>query len=139
ILVPAVAALMGTVRLESSRLTGGVLAVEGLDLLSVAALAERLRPELAGNDDALAVRIDADGGRRVRRFRPSSPDLGGKLSAWRRDGVYWITGGQGGLGRLFAAHLARAGAGTIVLSGRSPHAKSEELLAELAALGTAAE
>jgi acyl transferase domain-containing protein/NAD(P)-dependent dehydrogenase (short-subunit alcohol dehydrogenase family)/acyl carrier protein len=36
----------------------------------------------------------------------------------RSDGVYIITGGNGGLGRVFATYLAAKNAGTIVLTGR---------------------
>ncbi|GJM16961.1 MAG: hypothetical protein DHS20C13_22880 [Thermodesulfobacteriota bacterium] len=34
-------------------------------------------------------------------------------------GVYWITGGLGGLGKIFSGYLVECGAGVLVLSGRS--------------------
>src|ERR1019366_6845621 len=40
------------------------------------------------------------------------------LPAVSADGVYWITGGAGGLGLIFARALAARGATKIVLSGR---------------------
>ena len=41
------------------------------------------------------------------------------VNPWRQDGVYLITGGAGGLGRLIATHIAnRAPRGTIILCGR---------------------
>jgi polyketide synthase PksN len=52
---------------------------------------------------------------------------------WREQGVYLITGGGGGLGRLLLADIAeRLGAATVVLAGRSPAGE----LADMA--GTAA-
>ncbi len=54
----------------------------------------------------------------------------------RRDGVYLITGGLGGLGLAVAGWLARHGAGTIVLSGRRPpDAAQEKSLDALRAAG----
>jgi thioester reductase-like protein len=55
------------------------------------------------------------------RFRP------------RRDRSYLITGGLGGLGRAVAVHLARRGAGHLVLVGRGP-ASSEAQTRDLDAI-----
>jgi NAD(P)-dependent dehydrogenase (short-subunit alcohol dehydrogenase family) len=51
----------------------------------------------------------------------------------RRDGIYLVTGGLGGLGLATARWLAGRGAGQIVLTARSE--PSAEQLAEVAALG----
>jgi polyketide synthase PksN len=57
-------------------------------------------------------------------------------SPLREGGVYWIVGGAGGLGSLFAKHLASRYSARLVLSGRSPaSAKTDALLTEIAALG----
>lgn len=69
--------------------------------------------------------------RRVRRRRIRSPRPGGP-------GAYWIVGGLGGLGRLFAARLADAGVGALVLSGRAADPPASALEA-LAARGVAVE
>jgi thioester reductase-like protein len=54
----------------------------------------------------------------------------------RNDAGYLITGGLGGLGRLFAHWLASQGAGTIVLTGRKPlDDDGRAFLAELAESG----
>ncbi|MEM7345088.1 MAG: SDR family NAD(P)-dependent oxidoreductase, partial [Chloroflexota bacterium] len=54
----------------------------------------------------------------------------------RSRGVYWITGGQGGLGLVFARHLAERYQATLILTGRSRLDKTiEKNLATLKSLG----
>lgn len=56
------------------------------------------------------------------------------LVPWKDDGVYLVTGGAGGLGRLFARHIARsASRATVVLCGRS--FRDDTALQELRTLG----
>ncbi len=52
---------------------------------------------------------------------------------WKENGVYLITGGLGGLGRIFAEHIvSRVSGASVVLTGRSsPSAKIEETLSEI--------
>jgi len=57
----------------------------------------------------------------------------------RRGGVYWITGGVGGLGWVFARYLAREFQARLLLSGRSPISdRIRAQLQELERLGGAA-
>jgi polyketide synthase PksN len=60
---------------------------------------------------------------------------------FREDGVYWITGGLGGLGRLFAqAIVQRSGSTRVVLSGRHvPTPEQEAGFAQLRAGGATVE
>ncbi|MFL9915755.1 SDR family NAD(P)-dependent oxidoreductase [Paraburkholderia fungorum] len=60
---------------------------------------------------------------------------------WRDGGVYWITGGLGGLGQIFARALAQGARGlTLVLSGRSAlTAEHEVILQGLRAQGARVE
>jgi 1-acyl-sn-glycerol-3-phosphate acyltransferase len=58
----------------------------------------------------------------------------------RKDGSYLITGGLGGFGLAVAGALAREGAGTLVLMGRSaPGVEADRLVEELRAGGTRVE
>ncbi|HEX9925047.1 MAG TPA: SDR family NAD(P)-dependent oxidoreductase, partial [Anaerolineae bacterium] len=57
---------------------------------------------------------------------------GGEQAALKRRGVYWITGGSGGLGMLIARHLAERYQASLVLTGRS--ALDEAIEAKLALL-----
>ncbi|MFE2678128.1 SDR family NAD(P)-dependent oxidoreductase [Streptomyces hygroscopicus] len=75
----------------------------------------------------LALPQDGDGHAVVR------PD---QVPVVRRDGAYLITGGLGGLGLLLTRWLAEAGAGRIVLGGRSaPSPDARTALEELRAAG----
>ncbi|MGV9970169.1 SDR family NAD(P)-dependent oxidoreductase [Nocardia beijingensis] len=72
------------------------------------------------------------------RMRPSD-EVGGPAEL-DRDGAYLITGGRGALGSTAARTLAEAGAGTIVLAGRSgPTPRDERETARVAALGARVE
>ncbi|QRN93164.1 SDR family NAD(P)-dependent oxidoreductase [Archangium violaceum] len=90
-----------------------------------------------GSGESLAeeVRYLEDGTRQVRTLKELSPvELRGTGTPARlRDGgVYWITGGLGGLGLIFARHLGRVGSAKLVLTGRSP--LSDEKRVQLDAL-----
>ncbi|WP_434629665.1 SDR family NAD(P)-dependent oxidoreductase [Chromobacterium sp. CV08] len=89
------------------------------------------REWLCGSD----VEVRYAGG--VRRARTMAPVLPGNGGASLRDGgVYLITGGGGGLGAIFAEHLARRYRARLVLSGRSaPRDGIARQLERLKALG----
>ncbi len=77
----------------------------------------------------LETRRDAAGLRRVRRWREASwPSA---VAAWRA-GTYLITGGAGGLGRIFATEATRWPGVRVVLVGRSP--ENEDIAAWLRGL-----
>ncbi|MFL0800590.1 MAG: SDR family NAD(P)-dependent oxidoreductase [Agarilytica sp.] len=59
-------------------------------------------------------------------------------SFWRKEGVYLITGGLGGLGQIFARRIVSTVAGAkVVLTGRSPYSDEvAEILSELKNIST---
>ncbi|RJS20854.1 hypothetical protein DRW03_19465 [Corallococcus sp. H22C18031201] len=61
-----------------------------------------------------------DEGQRVERGRASAP------ARWRDRGVYLITGGLGGLGRILAEHLARTCRARLLITGRRAPSAAEE-------------
>ncbi len=74
-----------------------------------------------------------NGQRQVVTLRPLSTEAGaGPVSPWKKQGVYLITGGLGGLGLLFAEEIATRAGATIILTGRSPQRAKQQ--AQLAAL-----
>jgi polyketide synthase PksL len=83
---------------------------------------------------------DGDGRELVRSVRgltpqPAAPTTTSELPL-RKNGVYLLTGGLGGLGLIFARHLATTLQAKLVLVGRSaPNAAQQEQLAELEAAG----
>ncbi|WP_437650992.1 SDR family NAD(P)-dependent oxidoreductase [Sorangium sp. So ce362] len=84
------------------------------------------------------VEVRYDGEERwVRRVVPAPPQRPrGSDVALRRHGVYLITGGAGGLGLIFARHLAARVAATVVLTGRSELGEAQRgAIGEIEALG----
>ncbi|MES2352716.1 MAG: SDR family NAD(P)-dependent oxidoreductase, partial [Pseudomonadota bacterium] len=88
-----------------------------------------------GADPARAIRYQ--GARRLtRRLKVADLAPGDGATTLRERGVYVITGGAGGLGLIFAEHLARTCQARLVLTGRSAlSAKQSERLDQIAALG----
>ncbi|WP_161624829.1 SDR family NAD(P)-dependent oxidoreductase [Streptomyces spectabilis] len=127
----ALSGLLRTARLEHPALLGQVIAVPAD--ASAAYLAETLEAESRRTDDR---RIrHGDGTREVLGWEPldetAAPGPG--PVPWRAGGVYLITGGAGGLGRIFARDIARRAPGAVLcLTGRSPLGPAVE--ADLAAL-----
>ncbi|WIM94381.1 amino acid adenylation domain-containing protein [Actinoplanes oblitus] len=90
--------------------------VENLDDASPAIVAARLAAE-ARQPVEPHVR-HRDGRRLVERWTEQAATPA--PAPWRRGGVYLVTGGAGGLGRIVARDIATAGPATVVLTGRSP-------------------
>jgi len=130
-LLEGLAGLFETAALEHPLLAGQLIVVPAET--NAATLAERLRAEGARPGTRL-VRWTGDG-REVRRWRFLDDDRDAAVvpCAYREHGVYLVTGGLGGLGRLVAADiLASTTAARVVLVGRSAPADGR-----LAALGHA--
>lgn len=82
--------------------------------------AKALRDEVDSADEqAHEVRIGHNGERQVRTFRPVSKQAG-RDGVVRKGGVYLITGGSGGLGRLVARDWAKRYGASLMLTGRRP-------------------
>ncbi len=84
-----------------------------------AAVAITLAGELLSRDWASGEYRIVDTLRTHRRFAAFAPRAADR-DAIRQRGVYLVTGGLGGLGLLFARHLAARHAARLVLTGRSP-------------------
>ncbi|MFF3781142.1 SDR family NAD(P)-dependent oxidoreductase [Streptomyces sp. NPDC001933] len=111
----AVAGLARCLRRESSRIRLRVMAVEGG--ASEPSVWERIARELSADGTADIVRHrGAD--RQVRSFVETGPASGEGPGI--RPGVYLVTGGAGGLGRLVARHLLAKDGVRVALVGRSP-------------------
>ncbi|MGE4278083.1 MAG: SDR family NAD(P)-dependent oxidoreductase [Magnetospirillum sp.] len=120
-------AVLMTLRQEQPRCDTALVHVAGhasTDRLAALVAAESVR-----QDGWPQVRIDADGGRwawcpEEITLPTARPSLDGEAS-------YWITGGLGGLGQIFARWLLQHGAGQVILSGRSQIADDDPRLVEL--------
>ncbi|WP_441286885.1 SDR family NAD(P)-dependent oxidoreductase [Sorangium sp. KYC3313] len=125
------AGLLKTMRREHRDLRGKLVLVPAE--LGPEARARLLSRELEAAYDDVEVRYDRSERREVRRFIEIELAGGAALRpTFEAGGVYWLTGGLGGLGRIFARHIAGTAGATVVLTGRSP--LSEESRAWLDAL-----
>ncbi|WP_405668158.1 SDR family NAD(P)-dependent oxidoreductase [Streptomyces sp. NBC_01166] len=125
-------ALLRTAALENPRITGQVVVVAAET--PVAARLELLARERRDPVDA-TVRLRG-ATREVLTFEEEFP-AAPSGSPWRAGGVYLITGGMGGLGRIFAEEIAgQVKDATLVLAGRSPEQEqSRRILEQLRASG----
>ncbi|MFI5813785.1 SDR family NAD(P)-dependent oxidoreductase [Streptomyces sp. NPDC051643] len=126
------AGLLRTAVLENPLVSGRVVRVPDLDIATPEHIASILRTEAAADTSDAEIRHTAAGTRQARR--PVETDLGEgpRVPPGREGGVYWVTGGLGGIGRHVARYLARRTGTTVVLSGRSAAGPTTE--AGLAAL-----
>jgi polyketide synthase PksM len=106
-----------TLRLEHAQLLCSTVELDpGLAPGEVASV---LRGELLAPHE-FELRYDRDGRRQCRRLVPTALPQGmPAVAPLRRGGVYLITGGLGGLGWIFAEHLARKYQARLLLAGRS--------------------
>ncbi len=127
--------LLKSAKLEQPKLIGQLIEVEREE--DAIQLAIKLKENRATPDDA-QIRY-AEGERQVLRWHEVEETL--PEQPWKAGGVYLITGGLGGLGRIFANEIAaRAPGATLVLSGRSALGEAgREQLRELEARGATVE
>ncbi|MBU6400448.1 MAG: SDR family NAD(P)-dependent oxidoreductase, partial [Verrucomicrobia bacterium] len=101
-------------------------------------MSERIGSLLGELDAPAGSSLHRGGVRHLLQIVGHRADSHGK-SRLREGGVYLITGGLGGLGRLLSSHLARRYRARLILLGRSPlDAHRETFLQELQALGAGA-
>jgi polyketide synthase PksN len=107
--------ILKTANAENPRIRGQVIQLEAE--VSTSQLVERLTQDSRRPADAL---IRYAQGKRwaLREQEVQAPELPGL--PWKEGGVYLITGGAGGLGLIFARHIAQQTPGvTLILTGRS--------------------
>lgn len=112
---------------ENPCITGQTIGVDSLALADLDSLTELLKNEKPVAPEIRSVQNILES----KHFRPSQPHEIDGLQI-RENGVYLITGGAGGLGRIFAAHLSKTNGVRILLTGRkAPDQEIEKLLAEI--------
>ncbi|WP_410638385.1 SDR family NAD(P)-dependent oxidoreductase [Amycolatopsis sp. lyj-346] len=119
------AAVLKSLRKENPAVRGKLVLVEGLGADDAARFEAIVRTEATAAE--VEVAYDRDG-RRLRRESVELPVTDGGESLLRPGGVYWITGGAGGVGRLVAAHLCDRYGATVVLGGRGAPGTEVEAL-----------
>ncbi|ANZ20612.1 polyketide synthase family protein [Streptomyces noursei ATCC 11455] len=121
--------LFRTVALENPLVSGRIVRVTGLAAASPEQVARIVREEGADDSADTEVRYSADGTRQVREPVETQLGAGPRVPELRAGGVYWVTGGLGGIGPHLARYFGRAEA-TVVLSGRSTAGSVAALRAE---------
>jgi len=125
-LLQPLAALLKTARAEQPRLDAALVRVA--DPARAAAIVALERGRADGWPE---IRHGVDGERSVWRPVEIAPPPVTPPPLLRGDATYWITGGLGGLGQIFARWLVERGAGRVVLSGRGTVAADDPRLTAL--------
>ncbi|MGG1946945.1 SDR family NAD(P)-dependent oxidoreductase [Trinickia sp. NRRL B-1857] len=127
-LVQGLGGLLRSARRECSQLVAQVVHVTG-----PGDFARRLQAEAEAAEPAAIVRDGADGREVLSYARCGLDTQRGAPLTWRDGGIYWITGGLGGLGRVFARTIAQAvREPVLVITGRGvPAPEHDSFLAEL--------
>ncbi len=107
--VTAISAFLQTVAQENPKVRVRTVITEGADGVLI--------DEVIRRDGAREVRF-REGQREVKTLVEPSPQNDG-IGWFRANGVYLITGGAGGLGRIFSEHLARNYQARLIWLGRS--------------------
>jgi acyl transferase domain-containing protein/cyclopropane fatty-acyl-phospholipid synthase-like methyltransferase/acyl carrier protein len=135
--------LFRSARMEQPRFNGKLVLLPTLEGEADRWIELIAREAAAENDQAVEVRYQERVWvreiRQLEELAQRSRELTAQ-SAVRRDGVYWITGGLGGLGVVFARWLCQIPGVRVILSGRrSLDPSGEALLKELARPGVGSE
>jgi polyketide synthase PksN len=117
----AVAGLIKSILIENAKhvLKNLCVVIDEKSNMSEDRFLELCLGELCACDNALEVRIDSTG-RMIRIMEEDVLPVSKEGIELKKNGVYIITGGTGGLGRIFAEYLAICSGIKIILSGRSP-------------------
>ena len=112
-----IAGLLKTAAREHPKISGKIIGVDDLSLTVLETLTEMLQAEQ--HTVATEVRYK-DGIRAVKTFQEieHSSTRAGQMTI-KEGGVYLVTGGAGGLGRIFAAHISKTKDTRLILTGRS--------------------
>lgn len=116
----ACSGLFRTARLEQPRINAKVIRCVPAATLSMDQLVGLLQLEIGPSSGDIEIRWSEAGDREVRSIRETAVAPAPTGSRGRAGEVIWITGGLGGLGRVFARHYAVERKARVFLSGRSP-------------------
>ncbi|MCP5245666.1 MAG: SDR family NAD(P)-dependent oxidoreductase [Burkholderiales bacterium] len=112
----------------------------GIDSAAPEEIIQLAQREFASERHDKLLEIRHESGKRLTRkivnFTPPDLHLHGSETVLRKNGVYLITGGAGGLGFIFARYLSEKYHATTLLIGRSKlNAQIQEKIAAIASLG----
>ena len=117
--------LFKTAQLENNKVQGKLITVAGLSQLRLEQLTHILHNESHDPQNDVEVRYTRHGKREVKQL-VEAPLPTSTNTLLKPRGVYWITGGLGSLGLIFAQYLSQTHRATVILSGRSPLTKTTQ-------------
>lgn len=136
-LYASIAALFKTAQLENPKIEGKIILVSKEYINDDKFLEHTIKEEAKANVEEVEIRYTDSRNREVRYL--STFDLESEeapVSKIKKGGVYWITGGLGGLGNIFSNYISSFDDVNLILNGRSPLQKDKQnQLNELRAKG----
>ena len=112
-----ISGLLRTATWENPKVTGKIIGVDSLSVNDLPALTEILGSEQNTRETEIRYR---EGKREIKIVVPVSETASGVNAVTIKEGgVYLITGGAGGLGRIFAEHIGKTKNTKLILTGRS--------------------
>ncbi|NHA02806.1 amino acid adenylation domain-containing protein [Mucilaginibacter sp. HC2] len=120
-----ISGLLQTASQENPKIRGKVVVVDSLRMNDVEALTLILSSEQNSKDQEVRY---LSGVREVKGIAPLNPIEKPNGLSIKADGVYLITGGNGGLGEHFAQHISKVSGARVVLAGRSELDQSKQAL-----------
>ncbi|NHA02805.1 SDR family NAD(P)-dependent oxidoreductase [Mucilaginibacter sp. HC2] len=120
-----ISGLLQTASQENPKIRGKVVVVDSLRMNDVEALTLILSSEQNSKDQEVRY---LSGVREVKGIAPLNPIEKPNGLSIKADGVYLITGGNGGLGEHFAQHISKVSGARVVLAGRSELNQSKQAL-----------
>ncbi|WP_115460544.1 SDR family NAD(P)-dependent oxidoreductase, partial [Enterobacillus tribolii] len=130
-------ALLRSACMEYPHLNGQIVVMDDLAALSAEQLYLRLQAEAASAAPAACYQ---HGQRLLPTWEALENKDAGAAAPWHEDGVYWVIGGLGGLGRAMALAIAGAVKPVLILSGRrTADAEQDAFAARLRDLGATVE
>lgn len=116
-----ISGLLKSARLEHNKINARLILVDGSHYSDANVVQQILLRELSLASHTPEVRYDASGNRWIKtwQYTPENNAMNLEASPFAENGVYWITGGLGGLGVIFAKRMLELKATRVILSGRS--------------------
>jgi len=118
-----VSGLLKTAAWENPKITGKTIGVESLSVKELSALTEILGAEQYTTETEVRYREGKRESKVVRSV--SDTQRGVNAVTIKEGGVYLVTGGAGGLGRIFAEHISKTKDTKLILTGRSQLSKED--------------
>lgn len=132
--------LLKVAALEHTRFKGKLIQFALSEKQDADFVLQRLQQEINAAKRDTHIRYGHEHVREIRCLVESHPLIMAPTSTIKKGGVYWLIGGLGGLGKIFARHFSSLHTVTLILSGRSVvTVENQEFIDELCRHGSQVE